>query len=96
LLHHPEPPTTKYGKAMAFLKSTESSPQVGTGKIPGPTVVDRYVEKQIAWAAAQGKWVGAKAASEGMTGYFNKMVAITDCNKRPPNCPKRLRNRWPW
>ena len=72
--------SSKYSQAMKFLRSKETlltpkSEIVGSrvrgardklevNGVPG-TVVDRYVEKQIAWSEARGKWDAVRSEALG-------------------------------
>ena len=71
--------TSKYGMAMKFLRSNETilTPQsqiVGSrlksakDKVEAQglsgTVVDRYVEKQLAWSEARGKWDAVRSEAQ--------------------------------
>jgi hypothetical protein len=77
--------TSKYSQAMRFLRSKESilTPdseikgsrvQQVKDKLQGQgiqgTVVDRYVEKQLAWSVARGEWDAVRAEAQGESLHF--------------------------
>ena len=71
--------TSKYGMAMKFLRSKETiltpQSQIVSSRLKSAkdkveaqglsgTVVDRYVEKQLAWSEARGKWDAVRTEAQ--------------------------------
>ena len=85
--------SSKYSQAMRFLRSKETlltpkSEIVGSRVRGGKdkleangvsgTVVDRYVEKQIAWSEARGKWDAVRSEALGEVKSFDNILIASN------------------
>ena len=89
--------TSKSSQAMKFLRSKETlltpksevlgSQLKGAGDkmqakgVPG-SVVDRYVEKQMAWSEARGKWDAVRSEALGKACSMSDLVKFTDTQEQ--------------
>jgi hypothetical protein len=80
--------TSKYGQAMRFLRSKESiltpaseikgvrlleaKDKLQSQGVQG-TVVDLYVQKQLAWSEARGKWDAVRVEAQGELSFVEGM-----------------------
>jgi hypothetical protein len=85
--------SSKYAMAMRFLRSKEtvltpkseiagsrlrsSKDKMEAQGVSG-TVVDRYVEKQLAWSEARGKWDAVRSEAQGKAVFLRRGVATAD------------------
>lgn len=85
--------SSNYSQAMKFLRSKETllTPQseitgsrlrgakdrMEANGIPG-TVVDRYVEKQIAWSEARGKWDTVRVEALGEVKPYRNTLTVSN------------------
>lgn len=85
--------SSKYSQAMKFLRSKETiltpkseilgarirggKDKVEANGVPG-TVVDRYVEKQIAWSEARGMWDAVRSEAQGGVKSYHKTLIASN------------------
>lgn len=85
--------SSKYSQAMKFLRSKETlltpkSEIVGSRNRGGKdkfeangvsgTIVDRYVEKQIAWSEARGKWDAVRSEALGKVKPYDNILIVSN------------------